>query len=108
MLQLPLWTVTEHIHISEPDQQVPCDQPGTVLAFTTAAKMLAFMSNNVGGEWKMAMAQDRAGLIILIADFHRAGVQGLCLDPEQDGSGGKQVPLTELMALAESLKAEYR
>ena len=57
-------------------------------------------SRNLRGGWKMAMVADRDGLIVLIADFHRANVQTIIIDPELDGSGGKEFALTEFMALA--------
>jgi hypothetical protein len=50
--------------------------------------MFQFLNANQGGEWKMAMASDRDGLVILIADFHRANVQKLRLNPAEDGTGG--------------------
>jgi hypothetical protein len=66
--------------------------------------MFQFLNANQGGEWKMAMASDRDGLVILIADFHRANVQKLRLNPAEDGTGGEQIAVRDLMALANSAK----
>ena len=103
MVKLPLWTVSEHIQTGEADP-IPCNGPGTAVGFSSSAKLFAFLKAHMDGEWKMAMAADRDGLIILIADLHRANVETICLDPELDGTGGQQVPLTDLMALADSLR----
>ena len=43
------------------------------------------MKSNLGGEWKMQMADDRDGLVVLIADLHRLEVTALSLDPEKTG-----------------------
>jgi hypothetical protein len=103
MLQLPIWTITEHIQVDKTDED-PCGEPGVALVFTTSSKMFQFLNANLGGEWKMAMAADRDGLVILIADFHRVNIQTLRVNPEKDGTGGEEVELAELMTLAESLK----
>src|SRR3954447_1539811 len=102
MLTLPLWIVTEHIQPTEPESASE-KTPGTALAFSTSRKLFQFMSAHIGGEWKMSMAADHVGLIILIADLHRLEITNLALDPELDGSGGQQVPLADLMAFANSL-----
>ena len=103
MLGLPLWIVTEHIQTSEPEHG-PCNEPGKAMAFSTSGKLFAFLSANLEGEWKMTMAADRDGLVILIADLHRLNVETICLDPENDGSAAQEIPLANLMALVESLR----
>ena len=102
MLTLPLWIVTEHIRPTDP-ATVSEKKPGTALAFSTSRKLFQFMSAHVGGEWKMQMAADKGGLIILIADLHRLEIAELILDPALDGSGGDKLPLADLMAFANSL-----
>jgi hypothetical protein len=103
MLSLPIWIVTEHIQPSDPDQ-VSEKKSGIVLAFSSSEKLLKFMKANLGGEWKMQMADDRDGLVVLIADLHRLEVGTLSLDPEKNGTGGEQVPLSDLVAFADSLR----
>src|SRR6187401_2645937 len=103
MLTLPLWIVTEHIKPTDPEH-TPDNEPGTAFAFSNSEKLLKFMKANLGGEWKMHLADDRDGLVVLIADLHRLEVATLSLDPKIDGTGGEQVPLEDLMTLANSLK----
>ena len=102
MLILPLWVVTEHIQPTDPDH-APAHVSGTALAFSSSNKLFTFMSAHLSGEWKMQMAADRDGLVVLIADLHRLEVSTLVLDPERDGTGGEQTSLEDLMALADSL-----
>jgi hypothetical protein len=98
MLKLPIWAVTEHIQtVIEP---LPCSIPGKAAIFTSSDKLIAFFTAHMRGEWKATMAADRDGLIVMIADFHRAQIETLVVDPNLDGSGGQEVPLTELMSLA--------
>ena len=103
MLTLPLWIVTEHIQPTNPDL-TPEQEPGMALAFSSSSKLFKFMSGNLGGEWKMQMAADRDGLVILIADLHRLNITTLALDPEKNGSGGETLALGDLVAYADSLK----
>ena len=102
MLSLPLWIVTEHIQPTNPEH-TPEQEPGTALAFSTSSKLFKFMSANLGGEWKMQMAADRDGLVILIADLHRLNITKLTRDPEKNGSGGEALALADLVAYADSL-----
>ena len=103
MLTLPLWIVTEHIRPTEPDSTPSC-QPNGVLAFSSSKNLFQFLAANMTGEWKMSMASDRDGLVIMIADLHRDEVSKLCLDPEKNGAGGEEIPLSALMEFAESLR----
>ena len=103
MLKLPLWAVSEHIQTVE-IEQLPCSEPGKTAVFTTSARLFAFLNAHIRGEWKIAMAGDRDGLIVMIADFHRADIRTIIVDPAIDGSGGQEVPLTEFLALADELK----
>ena|ERR1700712_674111 len=105
MLSLPLWIVTEHIKPTDSDQTSE-KKSGLLAAFSSSEKLLKFMKANLGGEWKMQMADDRDGLVVLIADLHRLEISTLSLDPKNDGTGGEQVPLDDLMALADSLKSD--
>src|SRR4029078_4882110 len=106
MLTLPLWIVTEHIKPTDPDHAP--SEAGTALAFSSSEKLLKFMKSNLGGEWKMEMADDRDGLVVLIADLHRLNIAMLTLNPEKDGSGGEQVALAALVAYANSLSDDAK
>ncbi len=101
MLTLPLWIVTEHIQPTNPEHTTEAPA-GTALAFSSSGKLFRFMSAHLGGEWKMQMAADRDGLVILIADLHRLEITSLIFDPEKDGAGEK-MELADLVAFADSL-----
>src|SRR6476620_7106262 len=103
MLTLPLWIVTEHIQPAAPSH-TPENEHGTALACTSGTKLFRFMSAHIGGEWKMQMAADRDGLVILIADLHRLNIAALTFEPEKDSKGGEPVALADLVAFADSLK----
>jgi hypothetical protein len=103
MLKLPIWLVTEHIKPSDPADHSETAL-GSALAFSTSSKLFKFMNAHLAGEWKMQMAADRDGLVILIADIHRIGITTLALDPEMDGTGGEQFALADLVAFADSLR----
>ena len=105
MLTLPLWIVTEHIKPTDPEHSLEA-QPGTALAFSSPEKLFTFMKVRLAGEWKMEMAADRDGLVILIADLHRLNIMALTLDPEKDATGGEPVAIVDLVAFADSLRGD--
>lgn len=105
MLSLPLWVVSERNQKSPPVHP-PCHDPEAMLAFSTTEKLIQFLSGRVAGEWKLALASDREGLIVVIAVAHDNSRESICLDPEADGSGGEQIALNDLMRLANSLRQE--
>src|SRR5689334_535835 len=102
MLTLPLWFITEHIHPTDPEQ-TPAETPGPALVFTHIEKLVAFKRSNRGGEWKIEAADDREGLVIVIADLHRLGVTALVVDPPAHGNGGEQISLADLVEFSNSL-----
>jgi len=105
MLKLPIWIVTEHIKPTDPKGTTE-SKSQTALAFSDSDKLFKFVNKNLGGEWKIEMAADRDGLVILIADLHRLEFSTLSLDPKVDGTGGTELPLDDLMALAETLRTD--
>src|SRR3954451_2406589 len=100
MLSLPIWIVTEHIQPTAADKVA--SEPGKALAFSSSDKIIEFLAASIGGEWKMQMAADRDGLITLIADLDRMGIEYLSLDPKKDGTDGKPISLTDLATYASS------
>src|SRR5689334_3039900 len=88
MFTFPLWAITDHI-ITGDVEPLPCSEPGKAAVFCTSDKLLEFLSHNLGGGWKILMAADRDGLIVMIADFHRANVKTIIFEPELDGSGSR-------------------
>jgi hypothetical protein len=107
MLTLPLWIVTEHIKPTDAEHTSE-HEPGTALIFRGVENLIEFRKANRGGEWKMEAADDREGLVILIADLHRLNVSSLLLDPENDGTGGEQITLADLVAFADSLSRDAK
>jgi hypothetical protein len=103
MLRLPLWFVAERKHESSP-VHTTCDDPGAMLAFSTTQKLTAFLSERKAGEWKINLVGEREELILVIAIAHNQGLEAICLDPEEDGSGGERVSLNDLMFLANALR----
>jgi hypothetical protein len=102
MLTLPLWFVTEHIKPTD-SEHASEHEPGTALVFRGVERLVEFKKANRGGEWKFEAADDREGLVILIADLHRLNVSSLLLDPADDGTGGEQITLADLVGFADSL-----
>jgi len=87
---------------------MPVAEYGSALAFSSSEKLLKFMKANLGGEWKMQMADDRDGLVVLIADLQRLNIARLSYDPEKDGTGGEQISLADLVAFANSLSGDAK
>jgi hypothetical protein len=103
MLSLPLWFVTERKQNKPPDR-APCDNPFCVLAFTTTEKLTEFLATSNAGEWKVNLAGDREGLILVIAIAHNHGAESVCIDPDASGSGGTNLTLNDLLIFANSLR----
>jgi hypothetical protein len=103
MLSLPLWFVTERRQKPLSDH-APCDDPGVMLAFTTTEKLTEFLATSNVVEWKINLAGDREGLILVIAIAHNHGAESICIDSDAGGNGGKQVTLSDLLIFANSLK----
>jgi hypothetical protein len=105
MLTLPLWIVTEDIQPASPEHTRASEQ-GTALAFSSSERFFGFMKSRLAGDWKMEMAADRDGLVILIADLHRLEITALRVNPEQDATGGEPVALADLVAFAHTLDGD--
>jgi hypothetical protein len=74
-----------------------------MIAFTTTEKLMAFLAGSSAIEWKINLAGDREGLVLVIAIAHNHGIDSICTDPDERGSGGEDVSLNQLLALANSL-----
>jgi hypothetical protein len=101
-LRLPLWFVYDR-QSKVPAERPPCDDPGSTLAFSTTAKLTAFLQARQAGKWKLSLACDAKNLLQMVADLHDRGEFQVCLDPEPDGSGGEKVMLAELLEFSETL-----
>lgn len=103
MPSLPLWFVSERKERT-PTLDAPCDDREAMLAFTTTEKLSDFLSASKAGEWRINLASDRESLVLVIAIAHNRHIESICIDPENDGSGGQQISLNDLMVLAQSLR----
>ena len=103
MLTLPLWFITERNPRAEGTAALRED-PGAILGFTSMEKLAAFLSKQQAGEWKLQLTTDRDGLVLIVAIAHNNGAETICFDSEPDGSGGRQVTLSELLVLSQSLR----
>jgi hypothetical protein len=95
MVTLPLWFATEHIQPTNPKYSSE-HESGTALAFSTSRKLFKFVSANLAGEWKLQMADDRDGLVLVAADLDRLAITSLTLNPEKDGRGGEHIETSDL------------
>jgi hypothetical protein len=68
------------------------------LAFSETAAISDYMSPRKTRDGKMRLVNHQT-LLLFVADLHRFGLAGIRLDPQSDGSGGTEVPISELMKL---------
>jgi hypothetical protein len=101
-LRLPLWFVYDR-QPKVPAEHPLCDDPGLALAFSTTAKLTAFLHARQAGKWKLSLSCDAKNLLGVVAEFHERGEFQVCLDPEPDGTGGEKVMLAELLEFCETL-----
>jgi hypothetical protein len=102
MLNLPLWFIKQRKPGPAPGQP-PCNDPQAMIAFTTTENLTEFLATSQPGQWSVHMAVDRESLVLLISDAHQIGMESICLDPQEDGTGGQQISLHELAELLDSL-----
>ena len=67
------------------------------LAFSNTGKLRAFMANSGLKFEDVFVANERQGLIAVIADIHLRGGDAVCLDPDSNGHGGECVFLADLI-----------
>jgi hypothetical protein len=103
MITLPLWFVSERDE-RPPLSAAPRDEPPSMIAFSTTENLSNFLSKCQWGEWKVNLASDREGLILVIAIAHNKGIESISIDPECDGVGGELVSLCEMMKLVNALR----
>lgn len=97
MLKFPFWVVMPG-EVESPPSHAECGTGDLPVAFTTIEKMTAYLSARSAGNWRMRLVNHTA-LLLLIADLHQLESEGICLDPEPDGSAGTRIPLSELMKM---------
>ncbi|HEX3654772.1 MAG TPA: hypothetical protein VHY91_09165 [Pirellulales bacterium] len=81
----PFWIVTQrHGSISRPIESK--GMPGFIVAFTAAENAASFMVGRGDTEWENKLVA-RSTLPSLLKDLRRIGIQGVCIDPINDGCG---------------------
>jgi hypothetical protein len=70
---------------------------GVVVGFWSADVLARYMDFPHFGLSTIHLISEKAELILLIGDLHRAGVQQITFDPEPDGSGGEPTRLGDLL-----------
>jgi hypothetical protein len=68
-----------------------------VLAFSSAEAATAYLTAQLGGRGELKLVS-RQSMRQLVTDFQRQKLTGLRVDPQPDGSGGRRVPLADLLA----------
>jgi hypothetical protein len=69
---------------------------GHAVAFTSVADASAYLGAN-GGDGLTLRFIHRKNAVLLAADLYEVCKAGLLLNPGRDGSGGRAVPLADLM-----------
>jgi hypothetical protein len=90
----PLWvvmqfTLNEAVEVCEDSKLAP--------AFSSRPQAEAFIRQHQAN-WSVHRVTGIDELILLAADLHHIGYHGICIDPEPDGSGGRTVPIAEILA----------
>jgi hypothetical protein len=94
--RFPFWAVTER---KSPGSLLigPVDRPRNARAFSTFDMLTIFLDASIGVSWNVSLASDGPELVLFVADLHRDGAIGVCIDSEPDGSEGTDIPLAELL-----------
>jgi hypothetical protein len=94
-LDLPLWFVSS--------KRPPAVAGGRVRAFTRTVRAIEYLRRQPAGELKIHLVSDRESLLAIVADLHDADQYHVLFDADADGSGGRSVPINDLVALATRL-----
>ena len=94
IIELPMWFATER----HPTRQgpTPCGVPGGSYAFSDGHTLIEFMAQRTSSSGDVVYANDREGLLMVIADAHVRG-NSFCLNPESDGTGGERTFRTDVI-----------
>jgi hypothetical protein len=95
IISYPFWVLIPGL-VDEPAPNPECGYGDLPLAFSAADKMLPYLSARKAGDWRMRLVT-RDTLFLLISELNHGANRGICLDVEPDGSGGTEIPLSDLM-----------
>jgi hypothetical protein len=94
-LHFPFWIV-----FNGPEDLRGADIPRhsrKVTVFTTADKLITFLSSVMGQRWEIEYIDSRDNLLMAVADLHSYGVGELCIDPGPDGCDGSTASLSDML-----------
>jgi hypothetical protein len=91
-IRLPFWALVPHVSDSH------AGASGLLPAFSIAPTLGDYLKANHGSDRHIRLIT-RDTLLLLIADMHQLGSRGIRLDPQSNGTGGTEVPISELMKL---------
>jgi hypothetical protein len=93
-LRFPLWFIS--------DRQSALEPRNYTCAFSQTEKAIAYLRPS--SECRIYLISNPAALLGVVADLHEAQQDVVPLDIEDDGTGGKPVPIFTLIALAARLQ----
>jgi hypothetical protein len=91
-LRLPFWALVPSVSDSH------VGATGLLPAFSDSATLATYMADHKGSDRHIRLVT-RDTLVLFLADAHLLVGQGIRLDPKPDGTGGTEVPISELMKL---------
>jgi hypothetical protein len=101
-IHLPLWIIhPRHTDEKLPPMHEPCDEPGHTLAFSSTSRLTEFLKARQAGNWNVHLVSDHHELVGVLADIHSHGIPALCIDTDDDGSGGANLSIAEIIARIE-------
>ena len=89
MIQFPFWLVTPAGSITDPTR-LP-------LAFSTLARMSRYLNDKTSGQWAVQLV-NRYSVVEICSELRNSGVRAVCYDAENDGTGGVEISLDNLVA----------
>jgi hypothetical protein len=96
-LRFPFWAITRGNSATLPASQ-PCDSPDHVVAFSSTTMLAVYLADQMSGSWTVSAIRQQSELRSFVAELDRDGATGICLDPESDGSGGTNIPMSKLLS----------
>ena len=88
LLAFPCWTLRT-------DECAACVIDNSIMVFSSVERATSFLNSRLNGRGELKLVS-RQSMRQLAVDLRGQGVDGIRLDPQPDGSGGGQSPLSEL------------
>ena len=91
MIQFPFWLLTPIDPKAHPiESRLP-------LSFSSVDRMSKYLKGKIKGEWEVQLV-NRYSVLDVIAQLTARGIVAVCHDPHDDGSGGIEIPLGEILS----------